>query len=177
MPVENGSTEIAAPKKGSYNMNKLMIVPLIALVLSSCAMTGRKPNYEQAISQYDNGYSETRIDSNRFQVRYRTVGADQSLAEDWVLRRSAELTREHKHDWFQITRRNRAFSDSTLDRYDQMRVYGNDSQRYPDRPQYDNRDDDGAVAQIEILMGSNPAPRSTSVYDARQVLDYRPQRY
>ncbi|PQA87151.1 CC0125/CC1285 family lipoprotein [Hyphococcus luteus] len=157
-------------------MIKLRILAATIVFLGGCATGYRGPVYEQATSQYDNGYSETRIDSNRFQVRYRSVGASQALAEDWVLRRSAELTLDQKYDWFQITSRNRTFSDSTLDRYDQMRIYGRDSQRYPDRPQYDYGTDDSAVAQIEILMGNNPAPRSTSVYDARQVLDYRPQR-
>lgn len=158
-------------------MNKLRILAVAALVLGGCATGYRGPVYEAAHSQNDNGYSETRIDANRYQVLYRLDGANQSLAEDWALRRAAELTLEQRYDWFQITARSRSVSNEVLDRYDQTRIYDRNEQRYPDRPQYDTRYDNDTVALIEVLMGNNPAPRSSSVYDAHQVLDYRPQRY
>lgn len=158
-------------------MNMLKIIAFTALALGGCTTAYRGPVYEAARSQNDNGYSESKIDTNRYQVRYRLDGANQSLAEDWVLRRAAELTLNQRYDWFQITARSRAFSNESLDRYEQMRIYDRDARRQPDRPQYDTRYDNDSVALIEILMGNNPAPRSTSVYDARQVLDYRPQRY
>lgn len=158
-------------------MKKLTLLAATALVLIGCASAYRGPVYEAARSQNDNGYSETRIDTNRYQVRYRLDGANQSLAEDWVLRRAAELTLNQRYDWFQITARSRSFSNESLDRYDRARIYDPNAQRYPDRPQYDTRYDNDSVALIEVLMGNNPAPQSSSVYDARQVLDYRPQRY
>jgi hypothetical protein len=158
-------------------MRKLGIFAAAALALAGCSTAYRGPSYEAARSQSDNGYSETRIDTNRYQVRYRLNGDNQSLAEEWALRRAAELTLDRRYDWFQITARSRAFSNEILDRYARTRIYDQDSQRYPDRPQYDTRYDGDAVALIEVLMGNNPAPQSSSVYDARQVLDYRPQRY
>lgn len=151
-------------------MKTMGMAALSALMLAGCATGAYGPRYEQATSQYDEGYSQNKIDDNRYRVSYRVSNGDAQLAQDWALRRAAELTLDQRYDWFQIISRNRAFQDNDFDRYEKFRSYND---RYNDRPRYDNRYDDGdAVAMIEVIMGGNPPPRSASVYDARQVLNY-----
>jgi hypothetical protein len=147
---------------------KYSILALVALATAGCA-TGYGPSYGPARSASDSGYSDVRIDDNRYRVQYRIESGDVELAQDWALRRAAELTLDSRYDWFQIISRNRMFDDEDFNRYEQLRSYNDD---YNDRPRYDSRYDDEAVVTIEVLMGNNPPPRSASVYDARQVLDY-----
>jgi hypothetical protein len=147
---------------------KYGILALVALATAGCA-TGYGPSYGPARSASDSGYSDVRIDDNRYRVQYRIESGDVELAQDWALRRAAELTLDSRYDWFQIISRNRMFDDEDFNRYERLRSYNDD---YNDRPRYDSRYDDEAVVTVEVLMGNNPPPRSASVYDARQVLDY-----
>ena len=156
---------------------KIGIIALALLTVAGCASGPRGPVYERADSQYDEGYSETRIDDNRYVVRYRTDASDRTLAQDWALRRAAELTLDQRYDWFQVISRSRAFSDDSFERYERMRIYDREGDRYSTRPRYDARYDDDTLAVIEVLMGSNPPPRGSSIYNARQVLEYTPRRY
>ena len=48
------------------------------------------------------GYSEQRIESNRYRVTYNGVGAAGRVA-DWALVRAADLTTEQGYDWFEVT--------------------------------------------------------------------------
>ncbi len=146
------------------------ILALAALTMAGCA-TGYGPVYERAQSQYDDGFSEQRVEENRYRVQYRIENGDLRLAQDWALRRAAELTLDRRYDWFQIISRNQSFRDDDFDRYDRFRSY-NDNDRYSARPRYDSRYDDDAVVVIEVIMGNDPPPRNASVYDAREVLDY-----
>ncbi len=149
-------------------MKKLGFAAVALLTAAGCA-TAYGPVYERATSQYDDGYSEQRIDDNRYRVQYRVENADPQLAQDWALRRAAELTIQRNYDWFQVISRNSAYTDDDFRRYDRFQYYDD---RYDERPGYDTRYNDDAIAVIEVLMGNNPPPRSHSVYDARRVLDY-----
>ncbi|WP_411816659.1 CC0125/CC1285 family lipoprotein [Hyphococcus sp. DH-69] len=149
--------------------HRFSLIALSAITLSACASGYYGPVYEPARSSSDSGYSEYRIDDNRFRVQYRIENGDLELAQDWALRRAAEVTLNQRYDWFQIISRNRTFRDDDFERYDRFRSYND---RYYERPRFDQRFDDDAVVIIEVIMGNNPPPRSASVYDARQVLDY-----
>lgn len=140
-----------------------------ALAIAGCASGYYGPHYERATSQYDDGYSEFRLDENRYRVQYRLENGDPQLAEDWAMRRAAELTIQHGYDWFQVLSRSSAYSDDDFRRYDNYQHYDD---RYDERPRYDSRYNDDSLAVIEVLMGNDPPPRSASVYDARRVLDY-----
>ncbi len=145
------------------------IAALAALTLAGCATGSYGPVYEPAQSQYDSGYTDTKIDDNRFRVQYRIDNGDTELAQDWALRRAAELTLDQRYDWFQVVSRNRMFRDDDFERYERLRSHNGG---YYDRPRYDDRYDDDAIVSIEVLMGNNPPPRSASVYDARDVISY-----
>jgi hypothetical protein len=148
-------------------MKKSLIALAIgALALSACASTNG-PRYQEARGPGDSGYYETRIEQNRYRVQYRADDRDSQIAEDWVFRRAAELTLDNRYDWFQVIARSRDISDNAFQRYDATRY--DDSRNYNDRPPYGDYGD--SVAMIEIIMGENPPPRASSVYDARRILD------
>ncbi len=156
-------------------MKKILLsVAVSAFALAACAST-YGPRYQQARGQADTGYYDTRIDQNRYRVQYRTDERNSQLAEDWVFRRAAELTVDNHYDWFQVIGRSRDFSDTSFQRYDATR-YDDNNRNSNDRPPYGDYGD--TVAMIEIVMGGNPPPRASSVYDARRVLDQsRGRRY
>ncbi len=145
----------------------LLAIAVTAFALTACAST-YGPRYQQARGQGDVGYYDTRIDQNRYRVQYRLTSGDAQLAQDWVFRRAAELTLDNRYDWFQVLSRSRDLSDNTFQRYEPTR-YNYDDRTANDRPPYGDYGD--RVAVIEIVMGENPPPRASSVYDARRVLD------
>lgn len=150
-------------------MKKLALAACFAVFLSACA-TGYGPVYERASGPYDEGYFDRRLDENHYLVHYRSGYADPRLAQDFAIRRAAELTLQQDYEWFQIISRNSSFEDRVFDRYESMQYYRDE---YPAPPRYDRRyDDDDALAAIEILMGYDPPPRSANIYDARRVLAY-----
>jgi hypothetical protein len=151
-------------------MKPYVCAALAAIMLAGCA-TGHGPRYERAERPGDFGYYDVRLDDNRYRVHYRSERG--VSAEDFAMRRAAELTLQHRYDWFQVIGRSRAMSDRVFDRYEGTRYYG-DERAYRDRPRYSQWDGyDDSMATLEIVMGYNPPPRASSIYDARRVLDYR----
>jgi hypothetical protein len=74
-----------------------------SIALAACAST---PTYTPAASPGAAGYSETRIESNRYSVTYRAAGAAEAqLLEDYALLRAADLTLQNGRDWFWVDRR------------------------------------------------------------------------
>lgn len=138
---------------------------LAAIAAAGCA-TSYAPRYQRASDSRDVGYYDQRVSDNRYVVQYRADGNDPRLAEDFAMRRAAEVTLESKYDWFQIINRSRAMSDTAFGRYDGSRYYANE---YESRPTYGAYDDNLVV--LEIVMGYNPPPRGDSIYDARRLLD------
>ena len=80
---------------------------LSSLGLTACATTSSTlygpvmDNSERAI-----GFSDYQIEDNRWRVRF-TTGPDgsQTLAEQYALRRAAELSHQNGFDWFEIVHR------------------------------------------------------------------------
>lgn len=144
---------------------RTLALALTAILAVGCASTG--PSYQRAENRGDFGYYDTRIDQNRYRIEYRTVEDNPELAQDLAMRRAAELTLRGNYEWFQVINRSRAFSDNFFGRYDTYRLDRNDR----GRPAYNDRYNN-SVAAIEVVMGYNPPPRGSSIYDARRVLDY-----
>jgi hypothetical protein len=83
-------------------MFRLLIFAAVA-ALAACAAT---PAYSPAPSPGAAGYSETRIESNRFFVTYRAAGAaDAAMLQDYALLRAADLTLQNGRDWFWVDHR------------------------------------------------------------------------
>lgn len=74
---------------------------LAGLCLTACASLAPYGPQQSASGQ---GFSEQRIESDRFRVTYRGVGAPGPVA-DMALLRAAQLTTEQGFDWFIVTQR------------------------------------------------------------------------
>lgn len=79
----------------------LIAVAASALTLSACASLAP---YGPQGGPGGQGYSEQRIERDRFRVAYNGVGAPGPVA-DMALLRAAQLTTEQGYDWFQVTQR------------------------------------------------------------------------
>jgi hypothetical protein len=82
-----------------------MIRPLVvaAAVLSLGACASLAP-YGPQQGPRGQGYSEQRIESDRYRVSYNGVGAPGPVA-DMALLRAADLTLDQGYDWFEVTQR------------------------------------------------------------------------
>lgn len=160
-------------------MNRLTL-PLIAaagLALSACASLAP---YGAQMGAGGQGYSEQRIESNRYRVTYSGVGAPGPVA-DYALLRAAELTTAEGYDWFEVTQ---SWTDGRPDSAGGMRpsvgvTYGSgrSSGRYG---AYSSSGVGVGVGlnfsgpsrtstTMEVLMGNGPRPDRPNAYDARAV--------
>jgi len=79
----------------------LALTGLSALALTACASLAP---YGAQMGPNGQGYSEQRIESNRYRVTYNGVGAPGPVA-DRALLRAAQLTTAQGYDWFEVTQR------------------------------------------------------------------------
>lgn len=82
-------------------MKHLLAVAAIAATVAGCASLAP---YGPQGSANGQGFSEQRIESDRYRVTYRGVGAPGPVA-DLALLRAAELTTQEGGDWFEVTQR------------------------------------------------------------------------
>ena len=87
--------------------NLIMII-FTVLLMSACASS---PDYVKADKLGDEGYSESVLEKNRYQVTFTgdSTTSDQEV-KNYALLRSAELTMEKGYDWFEVITRD---SEST----------------------------------------------------------------
>jgi hypothetical protein len=78
------------------------LVVLLGLLLAACA--GKPTPYQQTQGGY--GYSEQRIEDNRYRVSFAgNAATNRQTVEDYLLYRAAELTVQNGHDWFEVADR------------------------------------------------------------------------
>ncbi len=153
-----------------------------AMLLTACAtQTAYAP---QDASGY--GYSESRIESNRFRVSFRGNSlTDQETVETYLLYRAAELTLQTGYDWFEIvdrdTEANRrvvgsGFGPSYPGFYRSPFSYRYFHPAYGWYPWYDPfwndvdyREVTRYEADAEVFMGNGAKSDSPRAYDARDV--------
>ena len=81
----------------------LSLACVISCLLAACA--GAPTPYQQARNGY--GYSEQRIEDNRYRVSFAgNAATTRQTVEDYLLYRAAELTVQTGHDWFEVSDRN-----------------------------------------------------------------------
>ncbi len=72
-------------------------------LLGACATA---TPYQQALTASDSGYSEQKIEDNRFQVQFEGNSlTDRKTVETYLLYRAAELTKQSGYDHFRVVRR------------------------------------------------------------------------
>ena len=162
-------------------MNRLSLaaVAVAALSLTACASLAPYGPQQSANGQ---GFSEQRIESNRYRITYRGVGDPRPVA-DYALLRAADLTLEQRHDWFEVTQR---WIDGRPDSAGGMRPsvsIGGGTSRYSGRHggfstsgvgvgvglNFEGPSPTSTV--LEIIMGDGQKPDRPEVYDARGVRD------
>ncbi|MGV8928334.1 MAG: CC0125/CC1285 family lipoprotein [Brevundimonas sp.] len=160
---------------------KRLTLPLIAaagLALSACASLAP---YGPQMGPGGQGFSEQRIESNRFRVTYNGVGAPGPVM-DMALLRAAEVTTAQGYDWFEVTQR---WTDGRPDSAGGMRPsvgIGYGAGRSSGR--YGNYSSSGVgvgvglnfsgpsptSTTLEVVMGNGTRPDRPNAYDARSVL-------
>tara|TARA_R110002072_G_scaffold55782_2_gene144992 strand:+ start:154 stop:636 length:483 start_codon:yes stop_codon:yes gene_type:complete len=154
---------------------RFVLIALPSLFLAACAAT---PTAYAPVGSGSIGYSETRIENDRYRVRF-TGGSDVSFArvEDLALRRAAEVTLDSGQDWFEVVGRDRR---SRGDRDGPVRVGGSAGQSFGSGGFRGSSVGLGiSIASgrerretviLEILTGSGPRPDGRDVYDARSII-------
>jgi hypothetical protein len=156
-------------------MKRVAIASLAAagLVLGACASLAP---YGPQMGPNGQGFSEQRIESDRYRVTYRGVGAPGPVA-DYALLRAADLTTQSGYDWFEITQR---WIDGRPDSAGGLRPsvsVGAGSSRYG---RYSSSGVGVGVGlnfsgpqptstTLEVLMGRGQRPDRPNAYDARGV--------
>ena len=161
---------------------KRLVLPVIlaaGLGLSACASLSP---YGAQQGPRGQGYSEQRIESNRFRVTYNGVGAPGPVA-DYALLRAAELTTAQGYDWFEVTQR---WTDGRPDSAGGVRPslgigYGGGSYRGGGYRYSSSGVGVGlglnfsgpspTSTSLEVVMGRGARPDRPEAYDARGVQD------
>lgn len=151
------------------------LIAVSALALSACASLAPYGPQQSARGQ---GFSEQRIESNRFRVTYNGVGAAGPVA-DRALFRAAQLTVDQGYDWFEVTQR---WIDGRPDSAGGVRPsvsIGAGSGRYGGYRSsgvgvglgFDLSGPQPTSTTLEIVMGRGAKPDRPEAYDARGVQD------
>ncbi|MCS6626267.1 hypothetical protein N0B44_25435 [Roseibacterium beibuensis] len=163
----------------------LVAATAAALALSACA-TATPYGPAGMGSRY--GYSDQRVDANRFRVNFAgnsVTSRDQ--VEMSLLLRAAEVTLESGHDWFATVNRAtdrdvRYSARPDPFYYDRYSPFWGPSWRYyrrgywspwrdPFGPDMDFREIDRYEASAEIVVGNGPKPAGDpNAFDAREVV-------
>jgi hypothetical protein len=129
------------------------------------------------------GYTETRIEPNRFRVAFSGNSlTDQETVETYLLYRAAELTLQQGYDWFEIVDRDTEASRRVVGTGPYPGFYGSPfSYRYYHPvygwyPWYDPFWNDVSYREVtryeadaEVFMGRGEKSDSPRAYDAREV--------
>ena len=151
------------------------LIAASALALSACASLAP---YGPQQSTRGQGFSEQRIESNRFRVTYNGVGAVGPVA-DRALFRAGQLTVDQGYDWFEVTLR---WIDGRPDSAGGVRPsvsIGAGSSRYGGYSAsgvgvglgFDLSGPQPTSTTLEIVMGRGQRPDRPNAYDARGVQD------
>lgn len=151
------------------------LIAASALVLTGCASLAP---YGPQMTARGQGYSELRIEQDRFRVTYSGVGAPGPVA-DRALYRAAQLTVEQGYDWFEVTQR---WIDGRPDSAGGVRPsvsIGAGSGRYGGWSSsgvgvgvgLNLSGPSPTSTTLDIIMGRGPAPDRREAYDARNVME------
>jgi hypothetical protein len=156
-------------------MKRLTLLTLAASALALSACASLAP-YGPQMGPNGQGYAEQRIESNRWRVTYRGVGAPGPVA-DMALLRAADLTVQNGFDWFEVTQR---WTDGRRDSAGGLRpsvLIGAGSSRYGRYSSsgvgvgvgLDLSGPQPTSTVLEVVMGSGTRPDRPEAYDARDV--------
>jgi hypothetical protein len=158
-------------------MIRALVAAACALSLTACASLAP---YGPQRGPGGQGFSEQRIESDRYRVTYNGVGAPGPVA-DLALLRAAELTLEQGYDWFEVTQR---YIDGRPDSAGGVRPsvsvgFGSSSGRYGGYRYSGSSTGVGVGLNfsgpsptstvLEVRLGRGPQPDRGEVYSAAEV--------
>lgn len=156
-------------------MTRLALLSVAAATLALGACASLAP-YGPQLGPNGQGFSEQRIENDRFRVTYRGVGAPEPVA-DRALFRASELTLDNGYDWFEVTQR---YVDGRPDSAGGLRPslsIGGGSSRWGGYRSsgvgvgvgIDLSGPQPTSTVLEIRLGRGERPDSPYAYDARDV--------
>lgn len=146
----------------------------LALALGLLAGCASPTAYMAAAKPGAMGYSDSRIETDRFRVTFRTAAGGARYAEDMALRRAAELTLAQGYDWFQVNNRfveNGANSGPSFSVGGGFGSFGRHSSVGVGTSVGIPLAGPGpaAEASLEVRLGRGPKPQDAGAYDAREI--------
>ncbi|MHA6287739.1 CC0125/CC1285 family lipoprotein [Maricaulis sp. CAU 1757] len=159
-------------------ITRVLTVLAAVAALGACA----SPTPYQAADGYGRGYSEYRIEQNRFRVSFDGNSlTDRETVETYLLFRAAELTLEHGYDHFIVIRqeldRDTRVTPSHYSGFPVRYAYFHPRYGWITRfdPFWDDvsyRETTQYEASAEIIMASGPKPPNDPyAFTAREVID------
>ena len=127
----------------------------VCLIAAGCTSTYA---YKEATSKRGTGYSEQKLEDDRYRVQYRFAKDDVGTAKDFALLRAAELTLEQGFSTFEIVQSSETVTTETIN--------------YPPRYAFEVvvlRTDSDAVANVEIIVSNADPDTSHNHYDAAEI--------
>lgn len=151
-------------------MKRLVFIAICAALVGACAT---QAIYGPAASARASGFTDQRIEADRFRVNFRGAGPS-ALIGDYALLRAAELTLAQGYDWFRVVNRTEDAEGARTGPRMTVGLGGGD---------YGRRGGVGVgvstgmnlgpgatrTVSLEIKMGRGPTPSDRDIYDARAV--------
>lgn len=153
-------------------MKRLILPAIAALALGACAT--QPTVYQPATASNAIGYSDYRIESDRFRVTFHGgPGASAQQVTDLALLRAADLAMANGYDWFRVSDRfvqGRADSGPRLG----LGVGGADYGRSSSvglglGTSFNLGGGPSLTVTLEVLMGKGERPQGADIYDARSL--------
>lgn len=158
---------------------KVYYAALMCMVLAGCASSG---GYERASGAGDYGYTDTKLEDDRYRIEYRLRGKDIGRAQDYALLRASELAMAEGSSWFSIVDRDTGVDEGDDPRLAEIRAERRITRdcgllgcRTTSSPGYGVEtsigriDRDATVVVVEILLGDGEKPANADAYDAAQL--------
>jgi hypothetical protein len=156
-------------------MKRIVLISLAALSLAACTTPTL---YGPATGSQTSGFSEYRIQDNRYRVTFQGGGgAPSAQVEDYALLRAAELTLRDGYDWFRVVARQGESSGGSSPRmsvgvggsnYGGYGYGGGSSVGVGLGTSFDLSGGPRMAVTLEVLLGRGERPQEA--YDPRQII-------
>jgi hypothetical protein len=152
----------------------LSALPILAVLLLAACETPQPTLYQPAAGPQAVGFSEARIEPGRYRVTFRAgPGAPPAQAQDYALRRAADLALADGYDWFRVYGRDTGWvggGGPTIG----LGIGGASFGRHSGvggglGTGFNLGGGPAPVATLEVVMGKGQRPSGPDVYDARGV--------
>ena len=154
-------------------MKRLILPALACFVLAACE-TPMPTLYQPATGPRAVGFSEMCVEPGRYRVTFHAgAGAPPVQAEDYALRRAADLALAEGYDWFRVYGRDMGWTGGNGPTIGLGIGGGNFGRRSAVGGSVGTGFQLGGgpapTATLEVVMGKGPRPAGPDVYDARGV--------